>query len=78
MLVICLACFRAFCSTREALTALPLILARFRYWPDCDRRRTAGDRTPLLYFRLFGHLKRVVYFDSEISNGALELCVTEQ
>src|SRR5437660_4656715 len=48
-----------------------------RKWPVSDRAPAADPRSPL-HFRLFGHLECVIDLDAEVSNGALELRMTEQ
>src|SRR5438477_9990932 len=47
------------------------------FWPVSDRAPAADLRSPL-HFRLFGHLECVIDPDAEVSNGALELRMTEQ
>jgi hypothetical protein len=47
-------------------------------WPLCDRRRTGGHLRRYLDFGLLGNRKRVIDLDTKVTNGALELCVTEQ
>src|SRR5204862_2449833 len=49
----------------------------FRFWPVSDRAPAADRRSPL-HFRLFGHFECVIDLDAEVSNGALELRMTEQ
>ena len=45
--------------------------------PKLAGQRPTAARTNLLYFCLFGHLKCIVNFDPEISDGTLQLCMTE-
>src|SRR5204863_9355512 len=47
------------------------------FWPVSDRAPAADLRSPL-HFRLFGHFECVIDLDAEVSNGALELRMTEQ